>query len=432
MELTESQATGVGTIVQGVQNGEQLLVCAGAAGTGKTTILNRVVQECRELGKSVLVCTPTNKAAQVLISKGIPAQTFFKTFYILEETKRRGVKPRFISCKRYLEETGAKYLPEGKYDYIDVLIIDEASMVTSDRAHDMLRMCGTLILVGDRHQLPPVGDGRNPAGFFATLRPTVELTEVMRQAEGSMILQLATEIRNDSPKVDRALRFFTPEDDFESWVHRDAKMICYTNKERRRINQVVRRILGFNAPHPMVGDVMICTSNYSDDLVNGTECRVTAFDWSGADKRKAFVSLDTGMATVHTKMSMLVFAEDQVVSQQNALIEMGLDPTKEHYDDEEDFCELTFGYCLTAHKAQGSEWPAVCVFDQRGLIRKIAAGDDKIGGMPPDEVVRRWIYTAVTRARQQLAVAPTWWASCAKPAFEVDTPSYPYGAGEAA
>ena len=423
MEMTPSQATGVAKIHDLLANGRRLATLAGAAGTGKTAILSCLADDLPD----VVVCTPTNKAAQVLISKGIFAQTFFKTFYILEEKKQRGIKPRFISCRRMLETIALArggdwrdyehMLPEGKRAWSDTIIIDEASMVTTRMAREMMTMCKSLVLVGDRHQLPPVGDADSPAGFFSTLKHDVELTEVLRQAEGSMILQAATEVRDGSAKAERALRFFNPEDSFESWVNRDAKMVCYTNKERQRINHVVRRILGFDKPYPMVGDVMISTANYSDDLINGTECRVLDFDWDGRSDT-ALIRLDTGMKTLACRMSMLAFAADQIQSQTSRLEERGFDSNGEHKTDEE-FAELTFGYCLTAHKAQGSEWPAVAMFDQRGLIRKIAANDDR-SGLTPEEMVRRWTYTVITRARKELAIAPTWWAAVPQQVFSME------------
>lgn len=413
MELTESQSRAVTHIHEAIGRGERLLSLSGPAGSGKTTIINDLLDGLVD----VEVCTPTNKAAQVLNSKDIDAATFFKRFYLLEEKKQRGVKPKFISCKKYLEnialQRGGHYLdyghllPEGKRAFASKIVVDEASMVTTRMAMEMLKMTDNLILVGDRHQLPPVGDQDNPAGFFCTRRHTAELTEVLRQAEGSMILQLATELRNDTPKVKRALAYFEPQTSFESWVHDGAKMITYTNKERARVNRVVRSILGYQKPIPMEGDIMIVTNNYSDDLINGTEVVVKAFEWDEISPT-ALITVQLDQATLTHRMDMWAFIEDQVQGQQQQLTARGV-RDKNETEREEEYLELTFGYCLTAHKAQGSEWPSVVVFDQRGLIRKIAASNDR-SGMKPDEVVRRWTYTAVTRAKHQLAVAPTWWA----------------------
>lgn len=414
MQLTSSQSAAVDKIRDGLDQRKPMQSLSGPAGSGKTTILSAIIEGLPD----VEVCTPTNKAAQVLNAKGLQASTFFKKFFLLEEKKQRGVKPKFISCQRFLSDIAAAkgghyrdyehLLPEGKRAFADVIATDESSMNTSPMVASLRRMCNSLVMIGDRHQLPPVGDQQHPAGYFAQMNHDVELTEVLRQAEGSMILSLATELRLDSPKVKRALAYFEPQNSFESWVQDGAKMIVYTNKERQRINRVVRTVLGFDKPYPMPGDTMIVTNNFSDDLVNGTEVTVLEFEWNGTDPT-ALIRVTTGPFTLSTRMNMWAFIEDQVVSQQALLTEKGVRPFTDS-ELELDFLELTFGNTLTAHKAQGSEYACGVVFDQRGLIRKIAADNDR-GGMSPDEVVRRWTYTAITRFKQQLAVAPTWWAA---------------------
>lgn len=393
MQLTTSQEQAIAKIMAGVQQRKGILALSGAAGTGKTTIISSLVDQFVDAE----VCTPTNKAAQVLCNKGIEATTFYRKFYMLEKVEGR--KPFFIACDKYPGR-----LPVDKREFVDVMIIDEASMVSSKMVAEMKRMCNTLILVGDRHQLPPVGDRDTPAGYFASLTPDAELTEVLRQEEGSLILSLANEVRQAGPRVGNMLRQFEPQEHFIPWAKRGGRAIAFTNKERQRINRVVRNILGFDRPTPMPGDRVIGTSNYSEDFLNGTEATVTSFDWvPGSPLADIGLQLDE-FNTIHTVMMMAPFIEDQIPSQQALLTAEGSPDVIEH-----EAVELTFGYCLTAHKAQGSEWPEVAVFDQLGLIRKIQAGNTRTG-MSPEEYARRWLYTAVTRARQKLVFAPTWWA----------------------
>lgn len=73
---------------------------------------------------------------------------------------------------------------------------------------------------------------------------------------------------------------------------------------------------------------------------------------------------------------------------------------------------LTYSYCITCHKAQGSEYDRVCVIDQRNVIKLMTGAAIERGeeSLSPDEMARRWIYTAVTRAKKELAIATTWWA----------------------
>lgn len=398
MELTESQNRALETLLS---SSSPLISLSGAAGTGKTTLIKELVEN---LPSDTVVCTPTNKAAQVLCSKGIDATTFYKKFYILEETV--GGKPKFISCKRYLNE-GGKGLPDGKIDWAPVLIIDEASMVTSRMINEMRRMCDQLILVGDHHQLPPVGDRDYPAGVFGSLDHTAELTEIRRQAEGNLILTLADALRKDEANVARMLKHFEPEESFQDLVRRGAQMIAFTNRERQRINHVCRRVLGFTQPYPQAGDRMVVTNNFSEDFINGTVFDVLDFHWNGVqDIAEITINFKGTGHPWTTTMSMLPFIGDQIASQKFLLEENLVRPENE---DDTNRLEATFAYALTAHKAQGSEWEDVVVFDQRSLIRKVAENDPR-GALSPDEFVRRWIYTSVTRARKNLFWAPTWYA----------------------
>lgn len=407
MELTASQTAALETILEAVGNGDPLVSLSGAAGTGKTTL----IKELNETLSESVVCTPTNKASQVLCSKGIDASTFYKKFYILEETV--GGKPKFISCRRWLNEKRGG-LPDGKIDYAPVLIIDEASMVSSRSIDDMRRMCDTLILVGDHNQLPPVGDRDYPAGVFGSLRHNAELTEVMRQAEGSMILTLADALRQGDHRVGKMLKHFEPQESFQSLIHGGTQMIAFTNKERQRLNHVARRVLGFDKPYPQKGDKMVVTNNFNDDFINGTVFTVLDFDWDG---KLSFAEItidykDSGRPW-STTIDMQTFIGDQIGSQRTLLEEHLKRPDRE---DDTNRLEATFAYCLTAHKAQGSEWENVLVFDQRSVIKNVAEKDPR-GTLSPDEYVRRWVYTAITRARKHLYWAPTWYGQVTERGF---------------
>lgn len=399
MELTQSQEQALSVLLERVDRGDPVIRLSGAAGTGKTTLIKELHSQ---LFDSV-ICTPTNKAAQVLRTKGLPATTFYRKFYILEE-QTQDRRLRFVSCKRWLEENFHAALPEGKVSYAPILIIDEATMVNTVSYREMARMCDTLILVGDEHQLPPVGDRENPAGLFGSEIPDATLTEVMRQAEGSQILDLAEAIRRSSPKVGRMLGFFEPEQEFRELIQQGAQSICFTNNERRRINMVARKALGHRDPWPVVGEKLIVTNNYSEDLLNGTMVEVLEFEWDRI-KPYAMARLDYGDGAKTCRLNMKAFAEDQVATYRDPL-----EATMRGPENEEDLgVEATYGYCLTAHKAQGSEWEKVVVFDQRNVVHRVQSNNPS-PQMSADEYVRRWLYTCITRARKDLFVAPTHWA----------------------
>lgn len=397
MQLTESQSRAVEIILD---DDQPVSILSGAAGTGKTTVISTLVDALDD----VEVCTPTNKAAQVLSTKGLDAATFYRRFFIPYQDEDRNGRPilRFISCADAIRQGQVTSAQLGdKREFADTIIVDEASMVTSRQIAQMRSMCNRLILVGDRHQLPPVNDQDYPAGFFATKRPTAELTEIMRQAEGSPILELANEIRLGGKNVDRLLRGFEPPGHFMDWFDADRALIAFTNRERQAINIKARKVLGFDKPYPMPGDRVVGTSNYSDEFLNGTPAEVIDFSWDGRSAL-ASVTLRLLSGAVTLDMAMRPFIMDQPDFQQQQLTRRdGMPP-----EAEELAATLTFGYCLTAHKAQGSEWSSVGVIDQRWTIQKTAKDKD---GFTPEEYVRRWLYTAITRARKDLTFAAPFW-----------------------
>ena len=424
ISLSPSQSAGVDKVLDLTRKGAGLLSISGPAGSGKTTLVKALVDNLDD----VAVCTPTNKAAQVLQSKGIDATTFYRRFFITEERKgaARG-KLRFQSCRRFLENIVANSpfqtdwkgqqfrLPPGKLGYVNVMVADESSMITSRSIASMREMCDTLILVGDHGQLPPVGDNDYPAGYFGTLDHTVVLTEIHRQKEGSLILDLATAIRESSPKVPKMLRHFEPQESFDEWLFSDPRTIAFTNRERQRVNFVTRRLLGFDIPTPQATDKLIVLNNFNEDLINGTEVCAKRFEWDGRS-RVAQIEVFDPIARVSSwqPMDMAAFIGDQIQSQQEAMGAEDL-PWMQYQPPELETpaLELTYGYCITAHKSQGSEFNAVAVLDQVGLIKKIAASTKAKDrrALDPEEQARRWLYTAASRAKQELRWAPTWWVT---------------------
>jgi exodeoxyribonuclease-5 len=421
MHLTFEQECAVATLAE---SNESELSLAGPAGSGKTTLIKALADAFDD----VEICTPTNKAAFVLRTKGLDANTIFKIFFIPEIVENIGPNGQVVS--KWLKFTPANEyckgpLPLGKRSWCDVVIVDEASMIPTWIVAKMRRMAGKLILVGDPHQLPPVRDKAVPGGYFNTRAHDCVLTTIHRQAEGSAILELATAIRNESSKVVGHANSFRPERSFEDLFHDDYQFIAFTNKERARINFLCRQLLGRPDILPVPGDLMLSTDNFSDTIINGTPLTCVDFQWADRECEVAdiTVQLEDGTVEMHT-MSMNGFLRDQLVSQAKAF-----GPVSERRQKQADATpanapiverrhaaptrlSLTYSYCLTAHKAQGSEFDKVCVIDQRNVIKLMTAAAIERGedSLSPEEMARRWIYTAVTRAKKELAIAGTWWA----------------------
>jgi exodeoxyribonuclease-5 len=399
MNLFEEQRQALDTIHALRNRGEREIRFAGPAGTGKTTCIKQLLTELPE-GTAVVV-TPTNKAAKVLRSKGVPAATLYSVFFTPEDeaygSSARGGKVRFIP-NHTLDRLG-----EGKLRYADTIILDEASMLQTWLLAHLRKMCKTLILVGDQHQLPPVNDPLNPDGYFVTAKPHAALEVVRRQDEGSPILALATHIRNG--RFPEALvRTLAPTGSFAEWCGPDRKIIAFTNAHRREVNMAVRRVLGFEGVLPKPGDRLICNDNHDDAILNGTEVKVIQFSWKMPDLLGKLVCEDEEGRTHSLDMNIARFLQDlpdgtYPAAKLTHVIKAGLALDAG--------LAFSYGYCITAHKAQGSEWDEVCVIDERWALNRMDASGN---------LARRHIYTSITRARQQLLFADFRWIKNAQAA----------------
>lgn len=400
IQLNAGQSDALDVVTRLVDAGQKIISLSGSAGTGKTTMVRETLDS---LGQRAVVVAPTNKAATMLQSKGVDAATFYKRFFVVDDTDK--LKLRFIAGCDWSGD-----LPDGKLRFSPVILLDEASMLGSWALGKLRSMCDTLILVGDGNQLPPIGDRDNPRGYFCSRKHDATLTQVMRN-EGK-ILQLATAIRTSEDGfrlkgID--LDDFYPNEDFETVFLLDRpQLISYRNLTRQALNARARQVLGYEGVLPLPGDLMVCRSNYSDDLLNGTQATVRTFFWQEG-KREGLVELELGDGSVRSAtLDMLYFFKDQTPKLGGSFVDMLRDIP---LPGEEELLHLTFGYCVTAHTAQGGEWSSVCVVDERSTVKSVAlraiAEDPR--SLPPEEYVKRWFYTACTRAQHELYVVNERW-----------------------
>lgn len=401
-DLTSDQQNAMLTLLEKMEQGQRLISLSGHAGTGKTTALRVLVGLIYDKGITPVVVTPTNKAATVLQSKGVAATTVFAKFFTLEEVSRRPKKMTFVPNYR-LEKLG-----QGKISHADIVIVDEGSMLTSWVLTHLMQMADVIILVGDGNQLPPVGDNDNPRGYFCTRKHDAVLTEVLRN-DGA-VLKLATAVRTskDGRRIGLDLDAYYPGDDFETTFVLDRpQLICWRNVVRRMINVRARKTLGLSGVLPVPGDLMICRDNYDDQLLNGVQVTVESFTWDGSGRTaKVVLTLPDGTRTL-ADMDMLRFFEDQPPAQ----VKQYLDLIERYTHGDEEGAALTYGYAITAHSAQGGEWPHVVVVDERegiyGMGKKTFAENPR--NLPPDDACRRWFYTAVTRAKESVSIVGDRW-----------------------
>jgi exodeoxyribonuclease V len=332
----------------------------GYAGTGKTTLARHIADTAD--GK-VHFAAFTGKAALVMRSKGCTgATTIHSLIYRARESGEE--VPDFVLWDD---------APASK---AKLIVIDECSMVDAELGRDLMSFDVPVLVLGDPAQLPPIQGG----GFFTEAEPDAMLTEVHRQAQDNPIIQLSMDIR--------AGRNLTPGDYGETQVVRrddldpqrvlDADQILVgRNTTRRAYNIRIRERRGFDDILPIAGDKLVCLrNNRKKGLFNGGLWSVKE---RGARK--------TGVMTMRLLPDEEMGGRTIKVSVRPECFTGGIEqydwPRRKPYD------EFDYGYVLTVHKAQGSQWDDVVLFDESFAFQ---------------EGRERWLYTGVTRAAKKLTI----------------------------
>jgi exodeoxyribonuclease-5 len=364
---------------------------AGYAGTGKTTLVKHFAEG---LGH-VLYGSFTGKAASVMRDKGCgEATTIHRLIYesrsksgerlrdlqdlllnVKTDQHRASVRIQIQQEVQRMKQPHFQLNPDADVRYADLIIIDECSMVNEEMGRDLLSFNTPVLVLGDPAQLPPVFG----AGFFTKGEPDIMLTEVHRQARESGILRLATDIREGKPleycNLGDAAVLRKGELNPENVPTYD-QIIVGRNKTRHATNKRVRELLGYSTPWPEMGERLVCLRNNHDlGLLNG-EIYIASNDASVLQDNK----------TLGLEIRRDGDDETQII---DAYCAPFLGEKLEHYDRKGEIQEFTYGYTLTCHKAQGSAWPTVIVFDESACFRQNA---------------RSWLYTACTRASEYLAI----------------------------
>jgi exodeoxyribonuclease-5 len=342
------------------KKGPQVFYLAGYAGTGKTTIAQRLAEDAGE----VVFAAFTGKAALVLRGKGCKgASTIHSLIYKPDEDLERGLT-RFVLNR------------DGPASAADLIVIDEVSMVGEDIGRDLLSFGRKVLVLGDPAQLPPVGG----EGFFTKRTPDFMLTEIHRQAADNPILQLATIVREGGRLrhgIYGASIVLPRQDVGQKMVLGVDQVLCGTNKTRRATNQKIRRLLGRDGRF-VAKDRVVCLRNDKDrGLLNGGLWEVDEVEYQDADETHMIVRpIDAGVAdhaTVKTHHAWIDGREKEMP-----------------WAEQREYNPFDFGYALSVHKAQGSQWDSVLIFDEGRVFRE-------------DEF--RWRYTALTRAAQRVILA---------------------------
>ena len=391
MELTEKREKGLETILTRYNLGLKYTTIAGYAGTGKSTLVKFAIAALGVREDRVAYATFTGKAAEVLRKKGnTGACTLHKLLY------------------DHFPKPGGGFIrkPKTSLDY-DVVVVDEVSMAPKSMIDMLLSHRVYVIFLGDPFQLPQINKDES---HDILENAHIFLDEVMRQAAESEIIQISMKIRNGEP-IDfmkgKEVIIIPKSELVEGHLTWADQILCGTNATRENINRQMREIYGFSGL-PQDGEKMICLRNYWDDcadngdaLVNGTtgilrnpfETFRMIPNYIPIDNHRMdviqgdFVTSDgSTFNSVEMDKKLLI---DGVKCITDGKILFRLGKLKNKIGDIVPR-EFAFGYAITTHKAQGSEWDKVLVIEEKFPFSK--------------EEHARWLYTAVTRASERLVL----------------------------
>ena len=387
MELTKKQEEGLKIAVARHKNREKYTVISGYAGTGKSTLVRFIIDALDVDKDKVAYATYTGKAAEVLRKKGNPnAMTLHRLLY--DSIPRQG--------------GGFIRIPKKQLDY-DIVVVDEVSMVPKTMVDMLLAHRVYILFLGDPGQLPQI-DKKEAHNLLD--HPHVFLDEVMRQAAESEIIQLTMKIRNgeDIPFMHGKEVIVAPKAELVTghltWAD---IIICATNKTRHNMNRQKRELLGYSGVL-QTGERIIVKRNYWEDcdedgnaLVNGTVGTV-------ANPYESFVRIPSYIKNDRRDLPLIgcIFTPDGGKSFDTFEIDKDYLLKEEPCVDWRVSYQLgklkpkigdilpkqaTYGYALTCHAAQGSEFDKVLVIEE---------------SFPFDKTEhQRWLYTAVSRSAEK-------------------------------
>lgn len=375
----------------------------GYAGTGKTTLAKHLAEG---VDGEVFFGAYTGKAAHVLRQKGCRgATTIHSMIYHTREKSRLRMKqlegelvalmgaeatPRVLARmqqikeeldreKNQLSQPVFTLNMDAPIKNAALIVIDECSMVDGKMGGDLLFFERPVLVLGDPAQLPPVGGG----GFFTEHEPDILLTDIHRQARDNPILSLATMVREGGrPQLGSygESRVIMKKDVTPEMAMEADQIIVGRNATRRASNRRARQLLGMDHPHPIPDDRIICLRNNHDlGLMNGAIFEVLGV--GGVDEENIIMdiqSVDDELSTLSGVLCHMHYFQDR--------------EDKLAWWERNSAEEFDYGYAITCHKAQGSQFDDVFMFDESWCFRKDA---------------QRWLYTAITRAAKRITIVKT-------------------------
>jgi exodeoxyribonuclease-5 len=249
-------------------------------------------------------------------------------------------------------------------------------MVDEELGRDLLSFGRPVLVLGDPAQLPPVKGG----GFFTEAKPDVMLTEVHRQAQDNPIVHLSMKVREGGrlePGIFGQSRIIRRREIDSTTVMGAGQVLVGLNKTRRLYNGRIRELLGFRDPMPAAGEKLVCLRNdKTKGLLNGGTWTIQAL---------------RGIRNDYLRMDVIPEEEGRRRAVEVQVLKQFFEGTEEEipFILRRESDEFTYGYALTVHKAQGSQWDNLVLFDESFAFREHRS---------------RWLYTGLTRAAERITV----------------------------
>lgn len=384
LELSTKQKAVLDTILDWYKDKKlQYISLGGYAGTGKTTLLGYLNSKLHKEKRSISIayCSFTGKASQVLRKK--LEETGFLLTSDFVGTIHRLIYKAIVDEKDNI--IGWEKIPIDDFKY-DLIIVDEASMVSESIWNDLLSFNKPVLAVGDHGQLPPV-DGK----FNLMENPTLKLEEIYRQEKDNPIIMVSEIARKygEIPSIEFGQfvkRFNRDSEDVQEFLSsqlssytQDMMVLTGYNHTRVKLNEGIRQLLEFESQKPQIQDRVICLRNNAElGIFNGMIGTIQSIEK---------IAIDDVPDYYHTEI--LFDGEKEEFTGAVSIEQFGKKETLK--DAPREINLFDFGYAITVHKAQGSQAEKVILFEERFPQMS-------------DDMWRRWLYTGVTRAVNELYI----------------------------
>lgn len=380
---------------------QSISTVGGYAGTGKTTLICELRKQLKSQPFiSVAFLTFTGKASSVLKNKLIEQKAIYSNDYIgtIHSMIYKAIT-RWDKRLKTFVIIGWELKDEDEI-WPDLFIIDEASMISREIWMDLLKYGKPIIAVGDHGQLPPIGDE-----FNLMQDPHFKLTKIHRQALNSPIISLSKFVREEGYIP---YKVFSPKVLKLAWDHSwckklwneklnfkdDLIILCGFNTTRANLNDDIRKKMGHSQHLPYPSEKVVCLkNNHYADVMNG---QIGDVLWvMPAEKDLCRMTLNINSATYELLVAKRCFGEVQytMYDKPARMNEAEKYASSKGYNTVSYF---DYGYVISVHKSQGAEWDFVILFEQRSKHWD-------------DNYYARWLYTAITRAREKLLVIGDAW-----------------------